>query len=144
MNIADVRLGIADKLAEIDNVRALTVWPNSPQWGSQTMLVLLPDDPYVQYPEGTGRPSKVDLYLRLVALPLNSMLPERVQAELDELISVGSSELRSVRDKLAEDISAGGAACAVWVTDVSVRSFRVGENDAVGAEFKLHVIARGT
>lgn len=144
MNVLEIRQGIAEKVSEIPNVRALHSWPTSPsQLGTQTLMVLLPDDPYVEFPEGSGRPSKMVVHLRLVALPLPGMGAERVQDELDELISFGSGETRSVLSKLREDISAGGAACAVWPLDVSVRSFPFGEVEAVGAEFRLRVIARG-
>lgn len=143
MNVKDIRQGIAALLAEIPNVRASYTWPVSPQWGTQTWVALLPDEPYARFPEGSGRPSKVDLYLRVVCLPSPGKGAERVQDELDELVSFGTGETKSVLAKLRTDISAGGAACAVWPLDVSIRSYPVGEVEAVGAEFRLHVVARG-
>ncbi len=143
MNVKDIRQGIADLLSEIPNLKVSYTWPPSPQWGTQTWGTLLPDDPYVQFPEGSGRPSKLDLHLRLVCLPMPGMGATRVQDELDELVSFGTGETRSVLAKLRTDISAGGAACAVWPLDVSIRSYPVGEVEAVGAEFRLRIVARG-
>lgn len=142
MNLGEIRQAIADKLADIADVRPLALLPNTPQWGTQTMIVVQPDDPYVTYTEGAGRVNQNVVMFRLICLPLPGKGAERVQAELDELLSCGSTEPRSIRTVLGADVSAGGTACALSILSASIRTYRIGESDVTGAEVQVKVLAR--
>lgn len=142
MNLGEIRQAIADKLSDIADVRPLAVLPNTPQWGTQTMIIVQADDPYVTYTEGSGRVNQNEIMFRLICLPLQSKGAERVQAELDELLSCGTAETRSIRTVLGADVSAGGTACALSILSASIRTYRFGEVEATGAEVSVKVLAR--
>ena len=67
---------------------------------------------------------------------------ERVQTVLDGFLSCGTSEARSIRSKLGENISANGTACAVSVQEAVIRTYRIGALDVTGAEVQVQVTAR--
>jgi hypothetical protein len=142
VNLAAIRQGIADKLSEIADVRVLAALPDQPQWGVQPMVIVLPDDPYVTYTEGSGRVNQNEVRIRLVVLPMPSAGAVRVQQQIDDLLSCGTTEPRSIRSKLGEDVSAGGTACALSVLSASVRVFPIAGQDVTGAEINLKIMAR--
>lgn len=142
MNLGNIRRGLVEVLTGIDGITVLPEWPISPPWGSNTVVVVLPDDPYVTYSEGAGRTNKNVVLMRLVCLPLPSKQAVRIQAELDDLLSCGPTEPRSLRTRLGTDLSVDGTACTVSVLSASIKTFQVGEVEAVGAEVSLKILAR--
>ena len=139
MNLGEIRQGIADVLSDLPDVRVEALLPNSPDslLGSNPLIVIQPGEPYVRYSEGSGRVNKNEVMFRVICLPLPGMGAERVQTVLDEFLSCGTSEARSIRSKLGENIS-----CAVSVQEAVIRTYRIGALDVTGAEVQVQVTAR--
>lgn len=143
MNLADIRAGLAAVIDDrVPGVRVHASWPDSPQWGAPVWVTVLPDEPYVTYSEGAGRPISHEIRFRLVCLPLPALGPVRIQAYLDQLLSSGPQEEQSLRDVLNADLSAGQTACSVSVLSASIRRYQIGDVDATGAEVQVKVTAR--
>lgn len=144
MNLGEIRQGIADVLSDLPDVRVEALLPNSPDslLGSNPLIVIQPGEPYVRYSEGSGRVNKNEVMFRIICLPLPGMGAERVQTVLDGFLSCGTSEARSIRSKLGENISANGTACAVSVQEAVIRTYRIGALDVTGAEVQVQVTAR--
>jgi len=144
VNLEDIRNGLQATLADLPDVRVEAFLPDNPEslLGANPLIVIQPDEPYVTYTEGSGRVNQNEIRFRLLCLPSPQMGAVRVQKVLDELLSCGTSEARSLRTKLGSDISANGTACAVSVLQASIRRFPIGPLEITGAEVQIMVKAR--
>ena len=143
MKLADVRVGVADVLrANVGQVQVAHQWPDAMAVSSATWLVVLPGDPYVTYSNGSGFAGRNTIRLRVVVLPLQAQGADRVQTELDDLLSCGADAPRSIRSALATDLSLGGTSCSVTVVDAAMRAYPIDGREITGAEVALTVEAR--
>lgn len=142
MNLADIRRGLAEALSGLSGCRVIDGIPDSLPASSMTHLVLSPGTPYVSYSEGSGRVNHNEIRMTVVVVPAQQAGPSRVLDELDELLSCGATQPRSIRTLLAGRLSLGGTACSVSTQTATIRQITVNELAAVVADVELLITAR--
>jgi hypothetical protein len=143
MDLKGIREALADTLAEIPSVRTFYNIPKPLPVGAYDAIVVQPDSPYVEFSEVAGLVNKnyVNILLTVVT---QSTDPRTAQDRVDELLSCGADQPRSIRTKLAGNINASGEACQVTVRSATTRQVTIEgvEEPYWGADVSLQILAR--
>lgn len=142
MNLADIRHGIAAVLDQIDGCRVFASIPEGLAASGSTALIVAPNEPYVTYSEGSGLVNRNEVGMRIVIVPAQQAGASRVLDEIDALLSCGTTEPRSIRTLLGNNISAGGTACSVSAISASVRQIDINDVSHLVGELDLKILAR--
>jgi hypothetical protein len=142
MDLAAIRQGIADVLDNIPGCRVYATIPEGLAASGTTALVIAPSDPYVTYSEAAGLANRNEVRMRIVVVPAQQAGATRVLDEIDALLSCGTSQPRSVRTLLGDNISAGGTACSVSALTASIRTVDINDVSHVVGEIDLRILAR--
>jgi hypothetical protein len=144
MNLTDVRQAIADQLGSIDGVRVYATQPDQLAVPAGGAIVVQPAAAYVDYVQAmSGGLSE----LRYTLLVVAARTSERsAQARLDELLSAGLGETRSVYDALKpndDPQTLGGVVQDVGLMTASApTALEAGEVTYLAAEIDIRVLVR--
>lgn len=141
MDLIAIRQGIADGFNSVPGVRVFDTIPFPLPVGQYDCVVIQPDSPYVEYQEVSGLVNQNWVNL-LCTVVTQSTDPRTAQNRIDELLSCGSDQPRSLRTALAGNMNAGGAACQVIVQRATVHQITVEGQDHWGADISLRIMAR--
>lgn len=143
MDLTAIRQGIADGLSELPEVRTFDVIPFPLPVGQFDAVVIQYDSPSIEYSEVSGLVNQNWVHL-LVTAVVQSTDHRTAQNRLDQLLSCGADQPRSMRTKLASMTSAGGTACQVIVQTATVRQITIEGNDHPywAADLSLKIMAR--
>ena len=142
MNLREIREGVAGLLDEIEGCNVYASIPEALAASGVTALVVAPGDPYVQYTEGSGRINENEIRMRVVVIPPQQSGARNIMDEIDDLLSCGTSEPRSIRSTLGASVSANGTACALSILQAQVRTITINEFANVVGEVELKIMAR--
>lgn len=144
MNLGNIRENLMVWLADVPGARPFAYRPDSVPAGAGDVVIVREGEPYVDYHEAfAGGLAIVNLVFEVWLQFTNN---RSATARLDELMSSGAGEARSLIDSLMyghEDRTLGGE-CADFVVD-GVSNIRVelaAEARYLVADFDLRVFAR--
>lgn len=141
MDLKAIRTALADILNEIPGVRAYDKVPDVATLGQSETIIVQPDSPYVRYQPVNGMTNQNQVGIVLRIIPHQSSA-RSAQDRVDELLSCGSDQPRSIRTKLGSNISAGGTACQV-VPDYADEAVETIAGDQFWCmDFHIQVLAR--
>lgn len=115
MNLADIREGIAARLAEVPGVRSVAHPPDSIPTGAATVVTVEPDSTYVDYAQAFAKglaSVRLTATLWIQAADLRAAF-----GRLDALLSSGSGEGQSLVDALMDRDRTFGGVCHDIVVD---------------------------
>lgn len=142
MNLTAIRQGLADLCDTVPGVRAYAEFPDTVATSSsgQTAVVVVPGDPYVEdYVEVMSRGLATARFR--VAIVCQRASIEAAQRRVDELLSSGTAESRSLVDVLLTNTPLDGVWHHVYVESATgVGDRTVGDVDYFGAD--LNVVVR--
>lgn len=142
MDLAAIRQGLADALAELPGVSTFDQIPDTLPVGRNDCLVIQPDSgDYVRYSAVNGMTNQNQVFM-VVTIITQSTDWGTAQRRIDELLSCGSDQPRSIRTKLASNISAGGTACQVIPVSAATLKVNIAGQEHWAADFRLEIQAR--
>lgn len=142
VDLRAIRAGIAENCADLPSVRVLPSVPASMPVGSLDLVVVAPDPTdYVTFEQAAALTRRCVLRLKVMVVVPSSRW-EEAQDRIDELLSTGTADGRSVRDAIEGRRNLGGAACDVTVLAARVIEVPVGADSHLGAELDVQVLAR--
>lgn len=99
MNLTAIRSRLADVISGVPDVRAYSEFPDqvATSSGSYTAVVLVPGDPYVADYHATMSKGLAEVRFRATIIIQRASI-DAAQRRLDELLSSGTAELRSLID----------------------------------------------
>lgn len=143
MDLKAIRVALADTLGELPSVRTFHNIPKPIPVGQFDCIVVQPDSPYVVFSEVAGLVNKQQVNI-LLTVVTQSTDPRTAQDRVDELLSCGADQPRSIRTKLAANLNASGEACQVIVQSASPRQLTIEGRDEPywGADVSVQILAR--
>lgn len=149
VDLKAIRAAVADRVAVVPGVRVLAQVPASMPVGSLDLVIVTPDPTdYVTFEQAAGFTRRCDVRLKLLVVVPSSRW-EEAQDRIDELLSTGTTDDRSVRDAVEGHLRIGppawgGVACDVTVLAARMIEVPVGADTHLGAEFDVQVLARSS
>lgn len=142
MDLVAIRQGLADDLSSIPGVALFPSIPDGLPVGANDALVIQPDPSvYVEYQPVNGLVNMNKVHMLVTIIVASTDWPT-AQRRIDELLSCGTDQPRSIRTNLASHISAGGAACQVIPQSASVSRIDIAGVQHWAADFQLEIQAR--
>lgn len=145
MNLQEIREALRDTLNAVDGVRGYDYVPGtlvtSSAGATAVVVAAPPDGPYVEYLHASmGGQVRVNfelrVYVQLVDMP-------SAQRRLDELLSAGTGETKSLFDGIRVDASLNGTVMDCTVQEASGHEkVTVGEADYLSAVLSVLVLTQ--
>lgn len=141
VDLGAIRAGLVANLANVPRIRAFSEVPANAPTGSYDLVTVEPGSPYIEYEVGAAYTTRcvVNLVVRVIT---QTSTWEDAQERVDELLSTGTSDSRSLRDAIEGTVNLGGAACDVTVLQARFVETANGPDSAFGAEMDVRVLAR--
>lgn len=127
MDLRAIREAVAERVAQVPAVRVAAFPPDQVNPGNNALVVVAPGETYVDYHQAFNKGLAI---VNLVLSPYVPMTdPRTAFATLDEILSSGASEPRSLIDTLMDTDRTLGGVCADLVVDEvsNVQSLTVAE-----------------
>ena len=142
MDITAIRQGIADTFATVPGVRVFDTIPDGLPVGQFDAIVVQPDPgTYITYSAVNGLTNMNQVFL-LVTIIVQSTDWRTAQNRIDQLLSCGTDQPRSLRTALGGNLSAGGTACQVIPRSAAVTQLDIAGTQHWAADLSIEVQAR--
>lgn len=129
MNLADLRVALADRISTIPNVQGIAYPPDAIAAGNNSWVSVAPSQDYIDFHTAFAKGLAIVRFVLTVWVPMND--PRSAFNRVDALLSSGTGEAKSLIDALMdEDRTYGGLCSDVVVDQASNVRAELGQSEA--------------